>query len=544
MGNFHGPRHSNGPHLTTIGVFSGLFKSKTWSKFANITVGHADAVLSVGLHDDISDSITSSNTTAKALKSSNNTSLLDDQLYEEVFEDEPEDESAHLIQLSELDSALSNAQVMMSHSHEEILAQGWKLVHQCDTFALYKRRQKRPTGDGPVEYVMKGQFLDVSPRTFLLAQIDCSLRKMWDKSMKEMSAGEITLDVIENDGSNYDGAGKVTSSRDKLYFRTKWPWPMKDRDYALARRCKIYHNESTIVFISKSHDNVTFPSKDGAVRVDNYWCHSAFMSLPHSSPTPPPISPILTTSITPDSAPAAADNPGEADNAEATTDVVNASELDNTPSTTDDDGDSVACPRATEHYKTLRLVDHFTRLHRDHSRYLRTLRCHPHYRRYQAQYVQKLRTKQRMLMRQVSRLKGVLGDARDEVLRDVEGRLEELEAGNGLLGVAEAEEGGVVGEMKETTAAEGDGAIIASLPVENRIKIRKPPRNHVCKPGMQFVTIFCDDQKVPLHPTIVDMIASHAEKVVPTSIQKLYEIAKLVEEKKISIDVNCKCEDG
>lgn len=77
-----------------------------------------------------------------------------------------------------------------------------------------------------------------------------------------------------------------------------------------------------------------------------------------------------------------------------------------------------------------------------------------------------------------------------------------------------------------------------------RIRIRKPPRNNVCKPGMQFVTIFCDDQKVPLHPTIVDMIASHAEKVVPTSIQKLYEIARLVEEKKIGIDTNCKCEEG
>ena len=46
------------------------------------------------------------------------------------------------------------------------------------------------------------------------------------------------------------------------------------------------------------------------------------------------------------------------------------------------------------------------------------------------------------------------------------------------------------------------------------------------KPGMKFVTIFCDDAKVPLPRQVVDMIAKHAEKMVPTSIEKLHLVAK------------------
>lgn len=230
-----------------------MFQSKTWNKFNNTTIGHSSAALSVGLHEDKAESVATKPTNSATNSSlCYNSSVIDEQIFEEIVEDEPEDESMHLIQLPEMDSALSHAKQIIAHTHDEILAQGWKLVHQCEHFALYKRRQKRPHGDGPVEYVMRGQFPDVSPRTFLLAQIDCSLRKLWDKSMKEMSIGEISLE--EHYNMDKDCTGKVKISKDKLYFRTKWPWPMKDRDYALARRCKIYHNESTIVFISKSHD--------------------------------------------------------------------------------------------------------------------------------------------------------------------------------------------------------------------------------------------------------------------------------------------------
>ena len=41
-------------------------------------------------------------------------------------------------------------------------------------------------------------------------------------------------------------------AHDILYYRTKWPWPLKDRDYTLARRCKVFPAQDAVVYISKS----------------------------------------------------------------------------------------------------------------------------------------------------------------------------------------------------------------------------------------------------------------------------------------------------
>jgi hypothetical protein len=73
--------------------------------------------------------------------------------------------------------------------------------------------------------VATGTLPDVSPRTFLHSQIDKQCRKQWDKTMKDMSEGSTA--VMETGG---------IESEDILYYRTKWPWPLKDRDYTLARR--------------------------------------------------------------------------------------------------------------------------------------------------------------------------------------------------------------------------------------------------------------------------------------------------------------------
>jgi hypothetical protein len=65
--------------------------------------------------------------------------------------------------------------------------------------------------------------------------------------MKEMSLGERNLEF------------GTEESADKLYYRTKWPWPLKDRDYTLARRCFVFEEEEAIVLISKSTE-VSFNS--------------------------------------------------------------------------------------------------------------------------------------------------------------------------------------------------------------------------------------------------------------------------------------------
>jgi hypothetical protein len=72
--------------------------------------------------------------------------------------------------------------------------------------------------------------------------------------MKDMSSGELSLRGF---GSAEDETAEPVETQfrkahDILYYRTKWPWPLKDRDYTLARRCKIFQKQNTIMFISRS----------------------------------------------------------------------------------------------------------------------------------------------------------------------------------------------------------------------------------------------------------------------------------------------------
>lgn len=172
----------------------------------NETMGHSDSLLAIGINNkEIESDVTQADREAIV---------------------EPVDVRNYLIPISELAGALEKALDISSKNHEEIKKSGWKVVHQSEIFSLFKRRLKRAgSGDGPVEYLMTGTLPDVSPRTFLHSQIDKQCRKQWDKTMKDMSEGSTT--IMEAGGED---------SEDILYYRTKWPWPLKDRDYTLARR--------------------------------------------------------------------------------------------------------------------------------------------------------------------------------------------------------------------------------------------------------------------------------------------------------------------
>lgn len=201
---------------------------------------------------------------------------------------------------------------------------------------------------------MIGEVKDVSPRKFLQAQVERVLREQWDTSMDEMKVLQTNND-IKNENSDHqehsnkreegkkagawspnsrflnghsssstsstsssndnnhinDDDGSLSSgsisATDIIYYRTKWPWPLKNRDYVLARRCKQIVSASSglppaLVFVSKSFAGDTneeiqtstdnnnnnkidleklkekIPFSDGAIRVDQYWCHSTFMS--------------------------------------------------------------------------------------------------------------------------------------------------------------------------------------------------------------------------------------------------------------------------
>lgn len=142
---------------------------------------------------------------------------------EALLADYPQ-EPTSAIGMHEMQSVLASAQRLVSCSPQQIAAEGWKVIHESSVFALYKRSNEAK----PMEYLMMGQFNDVSPRTFLLAQVDNVVRGLWDKTMKEMSPGQI--EALKEDGL------VCKNMEDVSYYRTKWPWPMNDRDYVLSRR--------------------------------------------------------------------------------------------------------------------------------------------------------------------------------------------------------------------------------------------------------------------------------------------------------------------
>ena len=188
-------------------------------------------------------------------------------------------ESGQLISRDELTETLEAAKRMTGLSPEDIAREGWHVIHSSPLISLLKRRLKvRDRSPGPVEYLMLGRVADVSPRTFLLAQISKRSRARWDRTMKTM---ETPGDVEGSAETLMEGSWR---SLDRLYYRTRWPWPLKDRDYTLVRRCRVFAKDHAIVLVSRSSELSGFPAVEGVIRVDNYRCHSTIISDPREGP--------------------------------------------------------------------------------------------------------------------------------------------------------------------------------------------------------------------------------------------------------------------
>lgn len=225
----------------------------------NRTMGHPSALWALGL------------------------SLAEENSREDVVaaEEEGEDEQferGQLISREELAQTLEDAKRLMGHTPEEMAREGWHLIHSSPLISLLKRRLRvRDRPHGPVEYLMLGRVEDVSPRNFLLAQIRRSSRARWDRTMKAMDTPG------DEDGAESLVAGSWRSL-DRLYYRTRWPWPLKDRDYTLVRRCRVFQPEQAVVLVSRSAELPGFPEVEGVIRVDNYRCHSTIVSEPSQGP--------------------------------------------------------------------------------------------------------------------------------------------------------------------------------------------------------------------------------------------------------------------
>jgi hypothetical protein len=51
-------------------------------------------------------------------------------------------------------------------------------------------------------------------------------------------------------------------------------------------------------------------------------------------------------------------------------------------------------------------------------------------------------------------------------------------------------------------------------------------KESIDKPGMKFVTFFCDDQQIPLPNKLVDLLCKAGERVVPESMTNLHKVAQ------------------
>lgn len=360
----------------------------------------------------------------------------------------------YMIPITELAGALERAINISGQSQEEIKKSGWKIVHLSDIFSLYKRRLKRPGGgDGPVEYLMTGTLPDVSPRTFLHSQIDKECRKQWDKTMKDMSVGSTS--IMEAGGDE---------SEDILYYRTKWPWPLKDRDYTLARRCKLFEEKNAIILVSKSTDCHDYPANDGVIRVDNYWCHSAILS---TRPRVPDLSPTSSVSI---------DSPSCSDTKESIPSV----------------------PLETIPLKSIPLEKVDIKIDNSPSK------------------IRKFDPRARI----------------NELKKNAAVKKDSFSAANIRKRAKTA-----LNAMKNPSS---DTSVKKNRNSNDKVLVDEPePEKQavvsaVDLPGVSFITLFCDDQKVPLPSTIVDILSKQGEKVVPESINRLHEIAREEEVKKQS----------
>lgn len=188
-------------------------------------------------------------------------------------------ERGQLISREELAQTLEAAKKMAGQTPEDFAREGWHVIHSSPLISLLKRRLKvRDRSPGPVEYLMLGRVADVSPRTFLLAQISKRSRAQWDRTMKTMETPG------DEEGSAETLVEGTWRSLDRLYYRTRWPWPLKDRDYTLVRRCRVFAKDHAIVLVSRSSELPGFPAVEGVIRVDNYRCHSTIISEPGEGP--------------------------------------------------------------------------------------------------------------------------------------------------------------------------------------------------------------------------------------------------------------------
>eukprot|EP01038_Epipyxis_sp_PR26KG_P006826 gene6826-9346_t len=508
--------------------FNYMIQSTNLVSIVNSTIGHSNAILSLGL--EIAPKI--NNSVSFELESLNNN-------VEEI----------NLISNEELLDAQKLAYIIINQTEKEILKLGWKPVHVGNLFSLYKRRIKG--SNGPVEYLMTGYFPDVSARTFLFSQIDKNCRKLWDKTMKEMSDGTIKHDIPEE-----------SSMEDILYYRTRWPWPLKDRDYSLARRCKVFKDKQAIVLISKSTETDYHPRNDGVIRVDNYWCHSVFIANDENNKNSKNNND--NTNLQNDKSSINQENFDRINNqnsigstistmSQSMVGKIGSQWFGNSPSPTSQSSKQYfSVDKRSVLSNILQLPYGGIGVQINNKELANSYVALPYKKlpfTAKEYYTYKMKKRNDIIpiKRRVMRNQKIINVIKKNV--------------NSYLSLSYIKRFALINNiqrMAHDTSSEGleqekimidndnssnenlsnydinnnEASLIINEPelsIENNdiIKI-----DYLGQPGMRFVTIFCDDQKIPLPPQVMDFLSKQAEKVVPGSIEALHKVATQIESNK------------
>ena len=141
-------------------------------------------------------------------------------------------------------------------NEEHLAANGWIRDINQPSLSIWRK----PLEQNLSLYKIFGSFETISAVEFYNAQINDQYRSIWDKSVS-------SLHVIDN----------ITNNREVVYWATKFPFPLKDRDYVFERAHLMDNEKITINSRSITHNHKPVTSKH--VRVLKYG--SQMVIYPH-----------------------------------------------------------------------------------------------------------------------------------------------------------------------------------------------------------------------------------------------------------------------
>ncbi|KAL5261908.1 hypothetical protein ACHWQZ_G007572 [Mnemiopsis leidyi] len=133
---------------------------------------------------------------------------------------------------------------------ETLTSSGWSKEIAQEKYRIWK---KNIPEESVTLYKIFGQFDTVSAVEFYNAQVNDQYRSTWDKSVS-------SLYVVDN----------ITNNREIVYWATKFPFPLQDRDYVFERSHLLDENTSTIEIASRSITHKSKPELPKFVRVCKY----------------------------------------------------------------------------------------------------------------------------------------------------------------------------------------------------------------------------------------------------------------------------------